>query len=203
MTNSEHLQIDSLQAYFLGELPPLEAQRVAQLAAQDATLRQAWEEFQQTAEGLALAAALPPPAALRARILGTLNELAKEEAFDLAHPPRITRYADASRWQHAVRDLQPHGQLDGIPMYSLTDTPQLQQVLLWLEGTLVEKPHGEDEFIESFLILHGTCHCEFGEQHYDLGAGDFLEVPPHVPHSIRNTSPQGPLLAVVQRYKAA
>lgn len=194
---------EKLLAYILGELPPDQARALEGQSLTNPELAAALADLRLATEGLAQAAALAPPPHLRARILGTIAELAKEEAFDLASPPTITRHADAARWRTATRDLQPHGLLYGIPMYLLHDAPERQQVLLWLDDTLVENQHAQDEFTESFLILEGSCHCLIGEQHIDMQAGDFLQIPADTPHSIINTTPGGPVIAVVQRLMAA
>lgn len=203
MTSPEQPHLDALQAYFLGELPPLEAERIRQLAAQDPTLAAALDELHQTGEGLARAAATPPPAHLRARILATIGELAKEEALDLAQPPRISQHSDARLWYEAVKGLEPNGVMDGYPVYVLQDSPQVQQLVLWLDDVLQEEPHQATEFTESFLILSGHCHCEFGTQSWDLQAGDYVVVPSETAHTIRNTTPDAPVVAIVQRCIAA
>jgi mannose-6-phosphate isomerase-like protein (cupin superfamily) len=203
MSYHDHPRAMQLEAYLLGELLPLEAQALEKQATQDPELAAALADLRATAEGLAHAAAKQPPAHLRARIFDTITELAREADFDLAHPPRITRYADASRWHDALRGLQPDDKLFDIPVRVLQDGAHVQQLVLWLEDTLIENPHDEDEFLESFLILSGTCRCQFGEKVFDLGPGDYIEVPPRTAHSIRNTSPAGSVMAVVQRLKAA
>lgn len=192
-----------IQAYILGELPPEQAQTIEAQALTDPELAAALDELRLTTEGLAQAAALAPPPHLRARIFGAIAELAKEEAFDLAAPPIINRHADASRWRAATRNLRPHGLLNGVPMYVVYDSPERQQVLLWLEDTLAETQHAEDEFIESFLILEGTCDCLLGDQYINMQAGDFLQIPPDTLHTMRNTTPSGPVIALVQRLIAA
>jgi mannose-6-phosphate isomerase-like protein (cupin superfamily) len=194
---------DLALSYFLGELPPLEAQRLEQRALTDPTLAAEINALQTTAEGLALTAATPPPPYLRGRILDVIAELAKEERLDLNQLPRISRHSDARLWFQSVKELAPNDTMDGIPMYLLSYTPHLQQVLLWMDESLEENPHAENEFTESFLILSGTCHCEFGSQSFDLKAGDFVEVPAGTAHCIRNTTPGAPVIAIVQRCLAA
>lgn len=46
--------------------------------------------------------------------------------------------------------------------------------------------HAHDGASEVFLFLEGSCRFEVGNLSYDVGPGDFVYVPPEVPHNLIN-----------------
>ncbi|HEU4628123.1 MAG TPA: cupin domain-containing protein [Gemmatimonadaceae bacterium] len=60
-----------------------------------------------------------------------------------------------------------------------------------LPATLGVPPHRERNR-EAFYVLEGTLEVEAQGERYRLAPGDFLELPPGVPHALRNPGP-GPV----------
>ncbi|HWJ22834.1 MAG TPA: cupin domain-containing protein [Gemmatimonadaceae bacterium] len=57
-----------------------------------------------------------------------------------------------------------------------------------LPATLGVPPHTERNH-EAFYVLDGTLVVESEGERYRLGAGDFLSIPPGVPHALHNPGP--------------
>lgn len=53
--------------------------------------------------------------------------------------------------------------------------------------------HAHDDASEIFLFLAGRCRLEVGRTEHVLETGDFVLVPPEVPHNLWNATPEEPL----------
>ncbi|MCB0576904.1 MAG: cupin domain-containing protein, partial [Saprospiraceae bacterium] len=111
---------------------------------------------------------------------------------------------DPTAWSRALDGLEPEVTENGMAARVLAEDETRELSLVWLSGELVEDMHSDDEFRESFLILEGACECDFGGVIARFGAGDYFDIPPHTPHTIRNISENLPYVkGLVQRLKAA
>lgn len=54
--------------------------------------------------------------------------------------------------------------------------------------------HAHDDATEIFYFLSGRCRLEVGRTEHLLDQGDFVLVPPEVPHNLWNASPEEPLV---------
>lgn len=54
--------------------------------------------------------------------------------------------------------------------------------------------HAHDDASEIFLFLAGRCRLEVGRTEHLLDTGDFVLVPPEVPHNLWNETPEEPLV---------
>jgi mannose-6-phosphate isomerase-like protein (cupin superfamily) len=201
-----YLESGLVEAYCLGLLPEAEAQALTRLAQQHPELEAAIHDTLQTLTAYAAEQA-PLPDALRPRTLATLAALAEEEHISLDAPPLLHRHSDAARWRAAVAHIPPPEDSDetGMKFHFLKETDSVQLCIAWLNTELVEAEHHPEEFHESFLILEGSCTCQLGDRLLHLRAGDYLDIPPDTPHSIRNTSEPtlGYVKALIQRRKVA
>ena len=74
----------------------------------------------------------------------------------------------------------------GEPDDDTPDAPLLFEHML--PATLGVPPHTERNH-EAFYVLDGTLVVESEGERYRLGAGDFLSIPPGVPHALHNPGP--------------
>lgn len=202
MDIQSYISTGIIEEYCLGLLPDDTAAEVEHLARQHPEID---EEINRTLNTLSRYSAKSPPAATRRAMIHIFEQLAGEQTIDLSKPPAINRHSSHLAWKKAIDGLEPQMTEDGVD-YHFFDTDENNQLcIVWLNDILVEEAHETGEFEESFLILEGTCECDLGGKIVRLGAGDYLDIPPNVRHSIRNTSlaPQLYVKAIVQRRKIA
>jgi len=107
-------------------------------------------------------------------------------------------------WNECLKGLEPDKEFGDLKVRFLKETPDYELCLAWLTTELAETEHHAEEFVESFLILEGTCECNIGGQLIYLKTGDYLDIPIDTPHTIRSTSTQtGYVKALIQRRKPA
>lgn len=205
MNIREYIASGAVEAYCLGILPESEARELTALALQYPELQ---AEIDQTLHTIELSLRVHPPAQspqLRAGVLGLLEQLQQEQAIDLGNPPLITRHSDIRLWNEALRGIEPDVDMEQVKLHYLRDTEDYQLMVAWVNTEMMEDPHHNDEFQESFLILEGCCECDLGGQIVRLQAGDYLDIPFEVTHTFKNISP-APLThvkALIQRRKVA
>lgn len=203
MDISAYLDSGIVEEYCLGLLEAEAAATVEQLSRQHPAIDL---EIQKTLETLArFSAVAKPRPQLKTALFQLIDQLETEQDIDLQSPPFIHRHSDVAAWNKAIEGLAPNIEEDAARYHFLQERPDFQLSIVWLEGQLVEDGHDPDEFMESFLILEGTCECNIGGKIIHLRAGDYLDIPRLTQHTIRNTSvgPQSFVKALVQRRKAA
>jgi mannose-6-phosphate isomerase-like protein (cupin superfamily) len=141
--------------------------------------------------------------ALKESILSRLSSVTAVTKIDIANPPFINRNSDIDDWNEAIAHIEPETDHGNIKTSFITYSDELQICIAWLFDRLEENEHHEDEFEESFFILEGSCECNIGGKIFHLKAGDFLDIPFNIHHSITSTSPQGYVKAIIQRRKMA
>lgn len=140
-----------------------------------------------------------PKEGLKDSILSVLDNLAKEEAFDLHNPPFINQYSDHQAWQKAVSHLHPAKEYQNIHTETVYKDPQRTVFITWVKNHIPEEKH--EHLRECFLILEGSCNFLTPESKQSYQTGDFVDIPDSS-HSVEVTS-SVPLKVVVQRLKLA
>ncbi|GAB3333155.1 hypothetical protein GCM10027299_40350 [Larkinella ripae] len=186
-----------LDEYCLGLLLPGEVQEVERMAGLYPEVQQALDQaFRLLKSAENQAAAAGPD--LKERILTTLKQLAEPQAFDLNNLPLINAYADSEQWLRTVAAIEPTGDFRNLYVHSLRNTDGVAQFILWVKQEVRPEHHHDER--ESFLILEGTCECRIGGEIIRLSAGDYIDIPLDVEHTVRVLSPE-PVKALVQRVK--
>lgn len=184
-----------INEYCLGLLPPDEIREVERMASLYPEVQQAVDEARQALKPLENQR-LPPNDKLKSRILGALSKLGEAPAFDLNQLPLINPYSDSDQWQRTVATIRPPRDFRNLCYHPLREKDGIAQFLLWVKQEIrAEEHHGERE---SFLILEGECECQIGDETIRLLAGDYVEIPLAVVHTVRVLSPT-PVKAIVQR----
>lgn len=147
------------------------------------------DNIETTLEKLAAAASVEPADHIKGKILAALG------FDDKSQLPLTSKTADVDYWLDIMSDLIPADPTEDFILHELTVTEQVHQMLVITKSNVPDETHGD--FIESFFILKGHCECTVGDDTVKLGRGDFLEVPLHVHHDIRITSPH--VVAILQR----
>lgn len=92
-------------------------------------------------------------------------------------------------WRSAIE--QP-GVFDAVSRGSLTAWPPGGVGLIG--DSLGPSMHAHDDASEIFYFLSGHCRLEVGRTEHLLDPGDFVLVPPEVPHNLWNATPDDPLV---------
>jgi quercetin dioxygenase-like cupin family protein len=58
-----------------------------------------------------------------------------------------------------------------------------------------------EEVFESLLILKGECECTIGTETIQMQAGDYIDIPLHIPHNVKVLSPY--VVAILQHKAVA
>lgn len=190
-----------IEAYCLGNLPPREAAKVTAMAARYPEIQ---EEIDRVLEALEHYPQSPPPrSGVKEQVLGFLDQFLPKEEINLQNPPLINRYSDPDAWAHAVQNIEPDITEPGFAARILKETDDLVLSVVWLSADLIEDPHADDAFRESFLILEGACECDFEGVIARFSAGDYFDIPPNTRHIIKNISEGLPYVkGLVQRRRA-
>lgn len=184
MTVEDYIASGNLEAYCLGNLTAAEEAELWEFCRLFPKVRQELHAVEQSLEKLAEALAVIPPGRNKMRLLARLNEL-----------PVIDETTDHTDWLAAFMGLIPAQPADDLVFHPLTTRPELSQTLVYSRLSIPEETH--DDLMESFFILEGTCTCTVSGVQHHLSPGGFLEIPLHVPHDIRLTSPH--VLAILQQ----
>lgn len=191
-----------IESYCLGNLPEVEARELLDLASRYPEIQVEIEETLAALEKYNLSHFASED--LKTRTLNFLETFLSQSPIDLNDLPLITRHSDAFAWKEAVKDLLPENRNDDFAVRHLKANPDVEINLVWLYSELVEDQHSEEDFKESFLIVEGTCECNFEGQIVRFSAGDYFDVPVGVKHIIKNiTENSGFVKGIVQRRKAA
>ena len=197
----KYLDTGLLEEFCLGLLPENEAIEIVQASEKFPEVRERIESIE---EGLKAALQMQPSQHLKSKILQQLDALASDSLPNLANPPLIHRYSDATKWNNVVSGLKPVHDFDGLKVHPILKTETIEMYVAWVYNSLEEQGHDENEFAESFLILEGSCECNIGGKIHYLKPGDYLEIPFHTKHTITSTSQGlGYVKAILQRKRTA
>ena len=199
MDLKKYIESGIVQDYCLGILSTREIEQVEQQAAIYPEIQQEIESYQQVLEKYALSLTEAVPAELKSQTLSLLDNLKKEENAQYNNLPLLNRFSDHNNWLSAVKPLLPPELKKDRFIKVLHEDDKVLQMLMWVKNYYPDEVH--DNLHECFIILEGECECHVEGEIIKLSAGGFFEVPLHKHHDVKVT--KGPVLAVVQRVKAA
>ncbi len=183
-----------LEEYCLGLLSEEDQAYLIQMSILYPEIKDELTEVESALEQLAHAGAIEPGLGVRERIMGMFGFNDTEEETAGYQLPPISKNADYQAWINTFKHLIPSEPTADIAMEVVRDDEQFRQMLVVSKQNIPEEEHGN--YLESFLILEGRCECTVGNSIYQLGAGDFIEIPLHVKHDIRILTPH--VTAVLQ-----
>jgi mannose-6-phosphate isomerase-like protein (cupin superfamily) len=170
---------------------------------------QVLEQVEDDLLAFANAQAVPPPMALRDKILGKLHALNEQsrsqKKLDLANLPFLHAQSNWLEWREVVSELPVPTELENIHMYLLEDSDQRILNLVFVREFVEEEVH--HDLHESFLLLQGTCTChitdEAGNQRIvNMQTGDYIAFGLGEVHDVVITSAE-PAIAILQWAKIA
>lgn len=196
MEIQEYIKSGILEQYCLGLLDANEQEEVVQMSLIYPEIKQELDEIENTIEKIALTNAVSPKIDLKSKILRSLGFSDEEERLDINNLPVTHKDSIHKNWLNAVEHLIP---LEPVDDFSCTVLRQDEQVTQMLVITKLDvPPEIHDDIAESFFILKGECVCNVGGRVYQLGPGDFLDIPLYQEHNVKLSSPY--VVAILQHY---
>ena len=186
MNVQEYIASGILQEYCLGSLTEEEKAVVDHNCY-------LFPEIKKALETCEAAIQTPVPGPLKQTIWNLLENINREEK-GLEALPVLNRFSERDTWLQMVQPFLP-GVLEDQFIRVIRDDAQCTQMILWSRIDIPEEEHHELQ--ECFMVLEGECECYVGDDVFRLGAGGYLEIPLHTPHSVKILS--STVLAVVQR----
>ncbi len=187
-----------IEDYCLGLLSAEDILQVEQNAALYPAVRLEIQAFRRVLEQYALPHAVPVPDALKDKVIGLINNLAKERSGS-TELPLINKYSHRESWLRMVTPMLPEAPPNGFFTMVLRNDERVFQTIIWSSHDIPDEVHTDTH--ESFIVLEGECECCLGDEIIRLGPGGFLEIPLHTHHSVKTFGK--PVLAVVQRLQSA
>lgn len=196
MEIQEYIKSGILEQYCLGLLDANEQEEVVQMSLIYPEIKQELDEIENTIEKIALTNAVSPKIDLKSKILRSLGFSDEEERLDINNLPVTHKDSIHKNWLNAVEHLIP---LEPVDDFSCTVLRQDEQVTQMLVITKLDvPPEIHDDIAESFFILKGECVCNVGGRVYQLGPGDFLDIPLYQEHNVKLLSPY--VVAILQHH---
>ncbi|GAB4033974.1 cupin domain-containing protein [Spirosoma gilvum] len=201
MRPDEHNELSTqLELYTLGLLNSDEAAAVERLASESPTIHAELDRLAEVLADYANDEPVRPNPALKSRVMMTLSQLGEAPTFDLNNLPLINAFSDADQWQRSLAAIQPPADYRNLYGHVLRQDDNVELFLVWVKVAIDPEDHHNEH--ESFLILEGRCECSIGGELIQLGAGDFMDVPLDLEHTVRVIS-DVPVKSIIQRLKVA
>ncbi|MFD0764383.1 cupin domain-containing protein [Mucilaginibacter lutimaris] len=127
-----------------------------------------------------------PPTGIREKILGSLGFDGKR--LKIKSLPEINKYTNHLSWLEVIDPLIPEQPVKIIFMRELRRDDKIVQTLVITRVDVAEETH--ESYTESFFILKGRCVCTVGGNVFELGPGNYLSIPPYIPHDVRLLTPE-------------
>ncbi|MEO6190048.1 MAG: cupin domain-containing protein [Saprospiraceae bacterium] len=201
MDINEIIESGRLESYCLGNLTIIETIEITELAKIHPEINM---EIEKILEALkSYSGASETTSNLKSKVLEFLNPFLNEDLISLTNPPMINKYSNLISWSKALEHIIPKFNIQGTAFSRIYKDENRELNLVWLKNEIIEDAHSKEEYIESFLILEGSCECDFDGVIITFHAGDCFQIPPNTRHSIKNTSiNQAYVKGLVQRIAA-
>ena len=198
MTNlEEYISTGILEEYCLNLLDPEQKQQVEKIAQEYPIVHARISLINAAILKMRTSPDASLPSDIKEKTWDLLQNSHLEKIMDPQRLPLINSYSDINQWRPFVQSQLPKELNDSCYLKILREDEKISQEIVWTKNDRPEEIHDNER--ESLLILEGICECEVGGKIIQLKAGDYFEMPPNVPHTMRLRTPE--LLALVQRVK--
>ncbi len=178
-----------LEMYVLEQTSTEETMQVQQMAAQYPEVQQEIESISRALELYAQSQAVEPDVTIRPFLMATIDYTERVRNGETpSFPPMLhsgSKIEDYSEWLNR-KDLELNEPLVDAHATIIGYTPEAITAIVWLKYGSPPETHTHE--LESFLIVEGTCDISIGADVHSLKPGDVLNIPLHIPHSVRVTS---------------
>lgn len=186
MELGQFMESGLLELYLLHALGEDDRRLVEQMRLSYPEVAKEIFELEQFMEEDALRNSVDPSVVLSEKMYGIFGELEKEAEMEVDELPLISVMSSASKWLNVIKPLIPAEFEDEKFVHVLKDESGVFQALIVSRMDIEEEVH--DALEETFLILEGTCICTIENQYFNMGPGDFMEIPLNKPHTVTITS---------------
>ena len=189
-----YIESGVLEQYCLGLLDNEDQAELTQMAALYPEIKEALNSVELKMEKLAASAGVEPSSIVKQKVLAALGFAEETASLDLNNLPAIDKNADHKSWLNTLDHLIPEEPSEDFSCEVIREDDRFRQMLVVTKVDVPEEEH--EDYLESFFILKGHCECTVGDDFFKLQAGDFLEIPLHLKHNIKVTSPY--VVAILQ-----
>lgn len=203
MTNvKEYINSGILEMYVLGNTNLEETNDVNEMAHLHEEIRIEIEEITNTLILYSADTTKKLSAGLRPFVIAVVDYTERLKSGEpVTVPPTLSQNSkvdDFKEWTDRIDMFLPEESGD---MYAkiIGFTPQATTAISWVKTISATEVH--DNEYERFLILEGSCEVIIGDEKHQLVAGDYLEIPLHIGHSLIVTS-SIPCKFILQRIAA-
>lgn len=184
-----------LELYLIGALGSEEVSFVEKMRKLHPVVDSELAAIEAFLESDAIRNAVNPSAEMNAKMESIFGSFEKEQKRQLTALPLISAFSSADAWLEMIAPLLPKAQQQERFEKMLRHENGVTQVLVISSTDIEEEVH--EDLDESFLILKGTCVCTIGSNSFNMGPGDFMQIPLYLPHTVRITSES--VTAILQR----
>ena len=203
MTNvKEYINSGILEMYVLGNTNLEETNDVNEMAHLHEEIRIEIEEITNTLILYSADTTKKLSAGLKPFVIAVVDYTERLKSGEsVTEPPTLSQNSkvdDFKEWTDRIDMFLPE---DSGDMYAkiIGFTPQATTAISWVKTISATEVH--DNEYERFLILEGSCEVIIGDEKHQLVAGDYLEIPLHIGHSLIVTS-SIPCKFILQRIAA-
>ena len=203
MTNvEEYINSGILEMYVLGNTNLEETNDVNEMAHLHEEIRIEIEEITNTLILYSADTTKKLSSGLRPFVIAVVDYTERLKSGEpVTEPPTLSQNSkvdDFKEWTDRIDMFLPE---DSGDMYAkiIGFTPQATTAISWVKTISATEVH--DNEYERFLILEGSCEVIIGDEKHQLVAGDYLEIPLHIGHSLIVTS-SIPCKFILQRIAA-
>lgn len=198
----EHIESGVLELYVLGQCSAEEAQQIEQLAKKYTEIQNKIDAISEALEQAALANAVAPPVTVKPFVFAIIDYTERmQNAEPPAFPPALNKDSSIEDYREWLdrKDIFLPDDFDAFHAKIIGYTPELLTAIVWLKYGAPPETHTSD--FERFLIIEGSCEISFGDKVHHLKAGDFLQIPLFISHTVTVTS-DIPCKVILQRVAA-
>ena len=198
----EYIESGIIEAYVLGIAQKHECEEVEKYACTIPAVQNAIDQFSLQLENFALQNAIEPDPIVKPMVMASFDFMQRlADGEQPSFPPLLSHNSSISDYDEWLRrdDMKLKDGETGVVAKIIGYTPQVTTAIVWLKDMAPQEVH-HDEF-ERFLIVEGTCDIQIGSKIHSLKAGDFLEIPLHMSHTVKVTS-LIPCKVILQRVAA-
>ena len=198
----EYINSGILEMYVLGMTSLEETANVNEMVHLHEEIRVEIEEITQTLQSYSANTSKEPSTALRPFVLAVVDYTERLKAGEpVTIAPTLnknSKITDFNQWLDR-EDMVLPDDFDNMYAKIIGFTPEATTAISWVKSTSALEVH--DNEYERFLIIEGTCNVKIGQENHLLAAGDYLEIPLHIEHTLIVTS-QIPCKFILQRVAA-
>lgn len=189
MELNELLESGLLELYVIGDLSEAEKKVIEHSLNIYPSLRQELNEIELALESYAELHSRDVDPTSKPLLLASINYSERLENGELpVNPPTLhqnSRISDYQEWL-GRDDLQEPKEYESMCGRIIGANEEKTTMIIWLKDGAPPEIHTDE--IEKFLIVEGTCEITIGNKIHYLKPGDYLQIPLHIPHSVRVTS---------------